>query len=291
MSEKYNWLELFLSMYEELNIIVKTLSSQGKGRSVIGNVAGRDPKEDRFLEIDKICEDHIISYIKNSPYSIEVYSEHGHFITKPQEKVSFIMSVDPFDGTSLYKTGIPAEWWSVLTIYNPITLKPVCAAAIDFIREDFYYSEDGIFKYCNLGDNKFIDVELEPKNDLQSGLVLATYTMSPNYFLLWSEKSQKLLKSLNGLSNPPRIWPNGGSCIYPWMGRGLVDIYLMFDEPNGEVNPGLGFITQKNFCAYEITDEKKLLEYSFKPESSDKKIKSFIASTNQKLVEAIIDLL
>ena len=71
----------------------------------------------------------------------------------------------------------------------------------------------------------------------------------------------------------------------------MKDIYLMFDEPNGEVNPGLGFITQKNFCAYEITDEKKLLEYSFKPESSDKKIKSFIASTNQKLVEAIIDLL
>ena len=75
------------------------------------------------------------------------------------------------------------------------------------------------------------------------------------------------------------------------MARGLVDVYLMFDEPNNEVNPGLGFVTQENFCIYEITEGKKLLEYSFKPELNDKKIKSFIASTNHKLVEAIIDLL
>ena len=113
MSEKYNWFGLFLTMYDELNTIVKNLSSQGKARNVIGNVAGRDPKEDRFLEIDKICEDHIISHITKSPYSVEVYSEHGHFVTNPQQKVSFILSVDPFDGTSLYKSGIPAEWWSV----------------------------------------------------------------------------------------------------------------------------------------------------------------------------------
>ena len=98
-------------------------------------------------------------------------------------------------------------------------------------------------------------------------------------------------ENLNALNNPPRIWPNGGSCIYPWMARGLVDVYLMFDEPNGEVNPGLGFITKENFCVYEINEGKKLVEYSFKPEKNDKKIKSFIASTNIALAEAIIDLL
>ena len=291
MSEKYNWSELFMTMYDELNTIVKTLAFEGKAKGIIGNVEGRDPKEDRFLEIDKVCEDHIVSHINKSPFSVEVYSEHGHFISNPQKEVSFILSVDPFDGTSLYKSGIPAEWWSVLTIYNPITLKPVCGAAIDFIREEFYYSEDGVLRYCNLRDKKLIDVQLKPKKDLESGLVLATYSMSPNYSLLWSENTDKLLKGLNALNNPPRIWPNGGSCIYPWMARGLVDVYLMFDEPNSEVNPGLGFVTQEHFCIYEITDGKKLLEYSFKPELNDKKIKSFIASTNHKLVEAIIDLL
>tara|TARA_B100000676_G_scaffold216583_1_gene213251 strand:+ start:2268 stop:3143 length:876 start_codon:yes stop_codon:yes gene_type:complete len=291
MSEKYNWLDLFIAMYDELNIIVKDLSSQGKARGIIGNVEGRDPKEDRFLEIDKICEDHILSYIKQSPYSVEVFSEHGHFITDPQREVSFILSVDPFDGTSLYKSGIPAEWWSVLTIYNPVTLKPICAAAVDFIREQFYYTENGIFKYCDLDDKKFIDVELKPKNNLESGFVLATYSMSPNYSLLWGENTERLLRNLNALSTPPRIWPNGGSCVYPWMARGLVDVYLMFEEPNSEVNPGLGFIMAENFCAYEITEGKKLIEYSFVPNLSDKKIKSFIASSNQKLLEAIIDLL
>jgi fructose-1,6-bisphosphatase/inositol monophosphatase family enzyme len=291
MNELFNWRDLFFTMYQELNINVKKLYSEGKGKNIIGDVAGRDPKEDRFLEIDKLCEDHIMKYIKTSPYSIEVFSEHGHFVINPKQKINYIMSVDPFDGTSLFKTDIPAEWWSVLTIYNPISLQPVCAAAIDFIREEFYYSEGDSFSYCNISTKKFKDVSVIPKTNLEDGIVLATYCMSPNYSLLWYENTSRLLKSLNELENPPRIWPNGGSCIYPWLARGLIDAYLMFDEPNNEVNPGLGFITPKNFCVYEITNEKKLLEYSFVPALSDNKIKSFIASTNHKLAEAIINLL
>ena len=49
MSEKYNWSELFMTMYDELNTIVKTLAFEGKAKGIIGNVEGRDPKEDRFL--------------------------------------------------------------------------------------------------------------------------------------------------------------------------------------------------------------------------------------------------
>ena len=70
MSEKYNWSELFMTMYDELNTIVKSLAFEGKAKGIIGNVEGRDPKEDRFLEIDKVCEYHIVSHINKSPFSV-----------------------------------------------------------------------------------------------------------------------------------------------------------------------------------------------------------------------------
>ena len=115
--------------------------------------------------------------------------------------------------------------------------------------------------------------------------------MSTGYSILWTKNTQNLINSLHQLKNPPLIWPNGGSCIYPWMERGIIDVYLMFGEPRTEIDPGLGFMLKKKFLALEFNKNKETSIYSFNPENRHEKIDCYIASNNNQLAEQIIHLI
>ena len=138
MNSKINWHTTFLEIFEELNHIVKNMYLKNEGKIILGDVVGRNIKDDQFLKIDEVCQNHIIDSLKNIGKPIKIYSEHGEFSTNQSkdEESPYIIALDPFDGTSLYKNNIPGEWWSVLTIFKSNSYKPIAAAAFDFIRED-----------------------------------------------------------------------------------------------------------------------------------------------------------
>jgi len=291
MNNSINWQDIFLNIFEELNHIVKSMYLKDQGKIILGNVKGRNPKDDQFLEIDQVCQNHIINSLKTLSNSIKIYSEHGDFFTKNTDEVEYIIALDPFDGTSLYKNNIPGEWWSVLTIFEADTRKPIAGVALDFIREEFYFSDVHNFSFCNINTKKYIHDTIKRKNNIDSGIVIATYTMSTGYSILWRENTKGLINSLHQLTKPPIIWPNGGSCIYPWIERGIIDIYLMFDEPRTEIDPGLGFMNKKNFSALTFNKQKKISNYTFNPEIRHEKLNYYIASNNYKLAEQIIELI
>ncbi|MBM04531.1 MAG: hypothetical protein CL766_07100 [Chloroflexi bacterium] len=293
MNSKINWHTTFLEIFEELNHIVKNMYLKNEGKIILGDVVGRNIKDDQFLKIDEVCQNHIIDSLKNIGKPIKIYSEHGEFSTNQSkdEESPYIIALDPFDGTSLYKNNIPGEWWSVLTIFKSNSYKPIAAAAFDFIREEFYFSDNEIFSYYNINTKKVIPNKIKRKVDLNSGIVIATYTMTTGYSILWSKNTKNLINSLHQLKNPPLIWPNGGSCIYPWLERGIIDAYLMFDEPRTEIDPGLGFTTKKDFTTLEFNKNKEISIYSFNPENRHEKINCYIASNNYKLAEQIIQLI
>ena len=134
MNSKINWHTTFLEIFEELNHIVKNMYLKNEGKIILGDVVGRNIKDDQFLKIDEVCQNHIIDSLKNIGKPIKIYSEHGEFSTNQSkdEESPYIIALDPFDGTSLYKNNIPGEWWSVLTIFKSNSYKPIAAAAFDF---------------------------------------------------------------------------------------------------------------------------------------------------------------
>ena len=291
MNNKINWQDIFLKIFEELNYIVKNMYLKEQGKIILGNVQGRNIKDDQYLEIDQVCQNHIINSLKNLTNSMKIYSEHGEFYTKNSDNIEYIIALDPFDGTSLFKNNIPAEWWSVLTIFEANNNKPIAGVALDFIREEFYFSNNNDFSYCNINSKTFNHNTIKRKTDLDSGIVIATYTMSTGYSILWTKNTQNLINSLHQLKNPPLIWPNGGACVYPWMERGIIDVYLMFDEPRTEIDPGLGFMLKKKFLALKFNKQKQTSIYTFNPKNRHEKIDCYIASNNNQLAEQIIHLI
>ncbi|MBN18790.1 MAG: hypothetical protein CL758_04865 [Chloroflexi bacterium] len=292
MNKVINWQNIFLDIFEELNNIIKNMHLKKEGKLILGNVKGRNIKDDQFLKIDEVCQNHILDSLKNISEPMKIYSEHGEFsINKPEDtNFTYLIALDPFDGTSLYKNDIPAEWWSVLTIFDSNN-NPIAGIAFDFIREEFYFSDKENFQYCNINTKIFKNNKLKRKSNLDEQVVIATYTMSTGYSMLWTKNTKNLIDSLHKLTNPPIIWPNGGSCIYPWIERGIVDIYLMFNEPRTEIDPGLGFMTKDNSATLEFNKQKQISKYNFRPEHRHKKLDAYVASNNQSLAEQIIQLI
>ena len=75
------------------------------------------------------------------------------------------------------------------------------------------------------------------------------------------------------------------------MERGIIDVYLMFDEPRTEIDPGLGFMLKKKFSALEFNKQKQTSIYTFNSQNRHKKNGCYIASNNNELAEQIIHLI
>ena len=64
MNSKINWHTTFLEIFEELNHIVKNMYLKNEGKIILGDVVGRNIKDDQFLKIDEVCQNHIIDSLK-----------------------------------------------------------------------------------------------------------------------------------------------------------------------------------------------------------------------------------
>ncbi len=99
------------------------------------------------------------------------------------------------------------------------------------------------------------------------------------------------LKALIALSwpNTTKIWPNGGSSIYPWISRGIIDAYLMINEPRSEIDPGLSFAYFSGYPVYELNTNNQLAPYEFNPKRTCERTKILLASCTTELANEIIN--
>jgi hypothetical protein len=112
--------------------------------------------------------------------------------------------------------------------------------------------------------------------------------MDPAYLRDWTTKGSALLKKLAESKGKVRFWPNGGSCIYPWLARGLVHAYVMFDEPRSEVDPGLAFPWAANFPVYSVSQNGALEPYVFAPGDQAGRVPFFVAACSPQLAAEIV---
>ncbi len=269
---------------------VQDLAGRREGRQVLGDVPGRSQAEDETIGVDVACEAVLEEWCRRNSVDAAIYSEHG--VSRPlgkQGQPQYLIASDPFDGSGLFRRGLPAEWWSVLSVYRGNDLMPVAGGALDILRREVYLADAAGVTWGNLETGPRSPAAPSPKLGLDDATVIAAYFMDPAYLTDWTDKGGALLKKLTGRLGKVRFWPNGGSCIYPWLARGLVHAYVMFEEPRSEIDPGLAFSWAAQFPVYSVGQDGALEQYQFVPGKQADRVPFFVAACTPQLAAEIVD--
>ena len=268
---------------------VSELARHGQGVEDLGPVPGRPGSEDRELGIDRVCLDRFEEIFQKTGLRMDVYSEHGiRQIGSIGDELIYLVGCDPFDGSGLFLRGLPAAWWSVLTIYGSDDLVPLGGGAVDLLRKEIYLIRNSQVTLLSLEDERRIEIFPSRKTSIDDSTVIAAYMIDPSYLLDWTLKTGLFLNNLVHKYPRARLWPNGGSCIYAWLARGLVHAYLMFDEPRSEIDPGLGLAWASGYQVFEVQPNGTLEQYRFIPSRYQERVPILLAACTRELAENIV---
>ena len=157
------------------------LDSSDVGRNTIGAVAGRKETEDVEIGLDKYSEDILETFIEKSQCNVKLYSEHSTRTLGDTNQTDYLITCDPFDGSGHYMRGIPAEWWSVLTVLDPVSMKPIWAGAADINRKELYFADSQGVKLETLSDDHARFIRASNQTKISGDSIIAAYLMSPEY--------------------------------------------------------------------------------------------------------------
>ena len=285
MTELLQYIEEYL---RDVALKVPSLVREGRGTEILGKVPGRPESEDVEVEVDRICDDLLDDHLRKAGVNVEIFSEHGTRRIGGTGPAKHLISIDPFDGSGLFLRGIPADWWSVLSFFRTEDLTPFGGGAIDILRKELYLAEEHKVTVISLEDQSQVEVFPSKKTTMDNETVIAAYLMNPSYLKGWTEGASGLVDRLNQSLPGVRLWPNGGSCIYPWLARGLVHAYVMFDEPRSEIDPGLAFPWAAGYPVYSVDGEGQLAPYSFRLGTQGDRVPFFISACTHELAQEIV---
>ncbi|PZC48188.1 MAG: fructose-1,6-bisphosphatase [Chloroflexi bacterium] len=263
------------------------MAGRSEGREVLGAVAGRPEQEDVEIGIDRVCDDLLEAWCRRSGLSFDIHSEHGlRRVDGTGER--YLIATDPFDGSGLFSRGLPAEWWSVLSIYTA-DLTPVAGGAVDIIRRQLYLADENNVTVTPLDGGSPQRIQPPSKTALDDSAVIAAFLMEPSYFATWAKEGSALLTTLIQKHPGARIWPNGGSCIYPWLAQGKVHAYVMFNEPRSEVDPGLAFASAAGYPVVSVLPDGSFEAYRFEPGKTAGRVPLLVAACTEDMARSVID--
>ncbi len=258
---------------------VTSAVQRGAGADVLGAVPGRPAAEDLQIGIDDLCEQHyraMRDHCERAVLSVRLQSEHGAW---GPSQPDYYLLVDPFDGSGLFRRGIRRDWWSVAGVVDAAG-RAVAGGAIDLLAEEIFLAgHDGVAR-LSLRFGSSERARPSARQALDGEAVLAGYLMHWGYARPWLDLTAKLAESYPASF----VWPNGGSCIYPWLAAGLVDAYVMPDEPRSEIDPGLAFAQIAGISLYVMEKDGLLTPYRFEPEKqAEGRVPLFIAACTEGL--------
>ncbi len=116
-------------------------------------------------------------------------------------------------------------------------------------------------------------------------IVLASYVMSSQYSTKFIEFFGDLIKNLHPKA---LLYPQGGSFIYAYLAAGLVDVYVMFNEPRSEIDPGFPIAKTADCSVVMVDSDGNYQDYEFIPGRQHDKIPLLIAAVAPELRDELI---
>ncbi len=269
---------------------VPRLRGRGEGREVLGPVAGRIESEDVEIGLDRYSEDLLQRWLEGAGADVDLYSEHSRRRIGGNGPAPHLITCDPFDGSGHFMRGLPAEWWSVLTVWERADegFAPVMAGAVDINRRELYKAGGSVVTVEELDSGDETEVNPSSATSLSDDSIIAAYLMSPQYLTAWTTRSAGLLERMESKFPKARLWADGGACSYPWLARGLTQAYVMYDEPRSEIDPGLGFAAASGVGVYSVSENGDLAHYEFDPVRSAERVPWLIAACTEALAQDIV---
>ncbi len=258
---------------------IKKTASLGGGKKVLGETINRP--EDMEISIDRVGEEVLEGILKKHQVEATVFSEPENRDIKNGNHI--YGAIDPFDGSMLFLRDIPHNWYTVLSFFDK-DRKPLVTGIGDVLNDRYYITEeDG--NYLVAGDQKK-KIFPSKKKSLKDSVVLASYIMSSEYSPKFLDFFGKLVKNLHPKA---LFYPHGGSYIYAYLAAGLVDAYVMFEEPRSEIDPGF-FMAKRAGCEIvSVNSDGSFKEYDFIPGRQHDKVELLIAASNPEIRDELIN--
>ncbi len=252
------------------------------GTRSVGDVENR-PDDDE-IEIDRVGEDALRKIIEANSLPVRVFSEHSYF--GPQRGFVLRAAQDPLDNSSQFKRNLPTSVYSCLSEYD-LQGNPIGSVIVDIREAKAYISMDG--KNCVIdnvlqGTSPRAIYKSERKSISDPDITIASYTGSPEYGLKFYAELDQIPKTMD---RKGRMYADGGAFIYGLLAEGVVDAYVMRNEPISEIAPGAA-MAQAAGCVLWCVDEKgRITDYKFDQSKFRKDVFLFIAAGTQELATEI----
>jgi len=196
---------------------------------------------------------------------------------------------DPFDGSYLFKRGIPDFWYSSLSFFDK-DFNPLCCAVGDGVHHNIAFAnENGAFIAKLEGEHLINRVQLnaqyrelmgrEDVTDLSKASI-ESYAMKPKKFLI------PLVEKWTPLMEPFKFYlPNGGPYGFVDVAEGKIDCYFAVRQPFVDIFSGIYVGEQAGTI---ITD------FDGNPVKCSDNIHGLydvVATTNRNLHDQVLDLI
>ena len=278
--EKQDLKNLLVEYLVETTKEVKKIAVEGKGRQVLGETINRP--EDLEIGIDRVGEEILEKLLKKHRIKATIFSEPENRDIKNGGEI--YGSVDPFDGSMLYLRGFEHSWYTALSFFDK-KRNPLCCGIADIINEKYYITEEGGNYLVSMDGEKKKKINPAVRKKLTEPIVLASYIMSSQY----SPKFLDIFGDLVRNMHPKGLfYPHGGSYIYSFLASGLIDAYVMFNEPRSEIDPGFPIAKNAGCQIVSVDSDGNYQDYQFIPGGQHGKVDLLIATATPQLRDQLI---
>ena len=278
--KKQDLKNLLIEYLVETTKEVKKIAAQGKGRQILGETINRP--EDLEIGIDRTGEEILEKLLKKHRVKATIFSEPEDRDIKNGGEI--YGSVDPFDGSMLYLRGFEHNWYTALSFFDK-KRNPLCCGIADIINEKYYITEENGNYLVSMNGEKKKKIEPATRKKLTEPIVLASYIMSSQY----SPKFLDIFGDLVRNMHPKGLfYPHGGSYIYSFLASGLIDAYVMFNEPRSEIDPGFPIAKNAGCQIVSVDSDGNYQDYQFIPGGQHGKVDLLIATSTPQLRDQLI---
>jgi fructose-1,6-bisphosphatase/inositol monophosphatase family enzyme len=273
--------DLLVSYLTETTKEVKKMALNGEGRRILGETINRP--EDLEIGIDRVGEEILDRLLKQHKIKATIFSEPENRDIKNGNYL--YGSVDPFDGSMLYLRRFEHNWYTALSFFD-VERNPLGCGIADIINEKYYMTEEDGNYLVSMKSGEKKKIKPSSRKSLKEPIVLASYIMSSQYSPKFLDIFGDLVKNMHpkGL-----FYPHGGSYIYAFLASGLVDAYVMFDEPRSEIDPGFPMAKKAGCQIVSVDSDGKYQDYQFVPGRQHDKVDLLIAASTPEIRDQLIN--
>ena len=271
---------LLLEYLTETTREVRKRAANGDGRQILGEVINRP--EDIEIGIDRVGEEILGELLKKHNIKATIFSEPEARDIKNGDHL--YGSIDPFDGSALFLKGFEHNWYTALSFYDK-KRNPIATGIADILNEKLYIMDEDENYLIDMKSNEKKKLFPSSRKKLTEPIVLASYLMKSIYSAKFLDIFWNLIKDMHpkGL-----LYPQGGSFIYAYLASGLVDAYVMFNEPRSEIDPGFPIAKKAGCSVVSVDSDGRYRDYEFLPGRQHDKVDLLIAAATSELRDALI---